>query len=277
MPDENAPPAQRPVDPEKPSIARTNDYFLGGSFNTPVDRAFAERVLQALPAARTMAVDNRNFLRRVVTHLVDTSVRQFIDLGSGIPTVGNVHQIARAHASDAAVVYVDNDPLAVAQSKQLLRDDPATVVIDADLRHPRDILDHPAVRGLLDFTQPVAVLMIGVLHFIPDHDHPGDILAGYRDALPPGSYLALSHLTDDTAPPEVQAQVRRCIAEYHHSANSLVARTRDTLSSWLEGLEIVAPGITVAASWRPDGNAPTGHDHDLALSAVARLPDGHLG
>ncbi|WP_410646424.1 SAM-dependent methyltransferase [Amycolatopsis sp. cmx-4-54] len=273
MPDENAPPAQPPLDPEKPSIARTNDYLLGGSFNTPVDRAFAERILQVLPAARTMAVDNRNFLYRAVTYLVEHGVHQFLDLGSGVPTVGNVHQIARQHAPDAAVVYVDNDPLAVAQSRRLAAREPTTtVVVEADLRRPAAVLGHPAVRGVLDFTQPIAALMIGVLHFIPDHDQPGDIVAGYRDALPPGSYLGLSHLTVDTASAELRSQVHRCIAEYRHSTHSLVARTRSAVASWFTGLEIVSPGVTVTHSWRAAGDAPASPDHDLVLGAVARLP-----
>ncbi len=272
MPDGNAHPAERPLDPEKPSVARAHDYFLGGSFNTPVDRAFAEHVLDILPASKTMALDNRNFLRRVVTYLVDNGVRQFIDIGSGIPTVGNVHHIARALSPGVPVVHADNDPVAVTQSRLLLRDDPVTVVVDADLRHPTGILDHPTVRGLLDFSQPIGLVMIAVLHFIPDHDNPAAIITAYRDALPPGSYLALSHLTHDTAPPELHDQVQRCISAYHNSTNPLTARTRDTLATWLTGLDLVPPGITVANSWRPDDASSTGPDHDLVLGAVARLP-----
>ncbi|WP_020634974.1 SAM-dependent methyltransferase [Amycolatopsis alba] len=275
MPDANTPPAHRSLDPEKPSIARVNDYFLGGSFNTPVDRAFAARALRALPAMKTAAMANRHFLRRVVTYLVENGVRQFVDLGCGIPTVGGVHHVARAltpDTPDTAVVYVDNDPIAVAQSKRLLRDDPATVVLDADLRHPTEILDHPAVHGLLDFTRPIAVLMIGVLHFIPDRDNPHRILAGYRDNLPRGSYLALSHLSDEAASPELQAQVRDGIRTYQNDAGPLAARSHATLASWLTELEIIPPGITIANAWRATTNDPTGTDHDLVLGAVARLP-----
>ncbi|WIY05597.1 SAM-dependent methyltransferase [Amycolatopsis mongoliensis] len=259
------------VDPEKPSVARAYDWFLGGSTNTPIDRTFAERILTVLPPAKTMAVDNRNFLRRAVTYLVDAGVRQFIDIGSGIPTVGNVHQVARDLAPDAKVVYVDNDPVAVAQSRLLLREDSATTVIDADLRHPEAILDHPGTRALLDFDQPIALLMIAVLHFIPDRDDPAGIIDAYRDALPRGSYLALSHLTDETAPPELRRQVRTCIELYQNSASPLVARTRATLSQWLDGLDLVPPGVTIANQWKPDTSPPTGSEHDLVIAGLARL------
>ncbi|MET8848537.1 SAM-dependent methyltransferase [Amycolatopsis sp. NPDC004625] len=260
-----------PVDPEKPSVARAYDWYLGGSTNTPIDRAFAERILTVLPPAKTMAVDNRNFLRRAVTYLVDAGVRQFIDIGSGIPTVGNVHQVARDLAPDVKVAYVDNDPVAVTQSRLLLRDDPATTVIDADLRHPGAILDHQDTRALLDFEQPIALLMIAVLHFIPDRDDPAGIVAAYRDALPRGSYLALSHLTDETAPPELRQQVRTCINLYQNSASPLVARTRATLAQWLDGLDLVPPGVTVANQWKPDSTPRSGPDHDLVIAGLARL------
>ncbi len=219
-----------------------------------------------------MALDNRNFLRRAVTYLVENGVRQFIDIGSGIPTVGNAHHIARALSPGVAVVYADNDPVAVAQSKLLLRDDPATVAIDADLRYPADILDNTTVRGHLDFDQPIGLLIIAVLHFIPDHDDPATILAAYRDALPPASYIALPHLTDETAPPDLHGQVRRCIDTYQSSASPLVTRTRSTLADRLTGLHLVTPGITVANHWLPDSEPADGPDHDLVLGAVARLP-----
>lgn len=272
MSNENTPSDTPPVDPEKPSVARAYDWFLGGSTNTPIDRAFAERILEVLPPAKTMAVDNRNFLRRAVTYLVERGVRQFVDIGSGIPTVGNVHQVARDLDPDVKVVYVDNDPVAVTQSRLLLREDPATTVIDADLRRPEAILHHHDVRALLDFAQPIALLMIAVLHFIPDRDDPAGIIAAYRRTLPPGSYLALSHLTDETAPPDLREQVRTCIDLYQDSASPLVARTRRTLARWLDGLALVPPGITIANQWNPDGSPHSGPEHDLVIAGLARLP-----
>lgn len=260
------------VDPEKPSIARAYDWFLGGSTNTPIDRAFAERILQVLPPAKTMAVDNRNFLRRVVTYLVENGVRQFIDIGSGIPTVGNVHQVARDLDPDVKVVYVDNDAVAVTQSRLMLREDPAAMVIDADLRHPETILGHHDVRALLDFDRPIALLMIAVLHFIPDRDDPAAIIAAYLARLPPGSFLALSHLTDESVPPDVRDQVRTCIDLYQDSASPLVARTRHTLSEWLDKLTLVPPGITIANQWNPDRNPHSGPEHDLVIAGLAQLP-----
>ncbi len=206
-----------------------------------------------------------------MTYLVERGVRQFSDIGSGIPTVGNVHQVARDLDPDAKVVYVDNDPVAVTQSRLLLRDDPATTVIDADLRHPGPIRDHPDTRALLDFDQPIALLMIAVLHFIPDRDDPAGIIAAYRKNLPPGSYLALSHLTDETAPPELREQVRTCIDLYQGSASPLVTRTRHTLSSWLDGLALVPPGISIANQRNPDNNPHSGPEHDLVIAGLAQL------
>ncbi|SFW74846.1 SAM-dependent methyltransferase [Amycolatopsis australiensis] len=272
MSNEKNPSDTAAVDPEKPSVARAYDWYLGGSTNTPIDRAFAERILTVLPPAKTMAVDNRNFLRRVVTYLVDAGVRQFIDIGSGIPTVGNVHEVARDLAPDVNVVYVDNDPVAVTQSRLLLRDDPATTVIDADLRYPDAILNHPDTRAVLDFDSPIALLMIAVLHFIPDRDDPAGIIAAYRDALPRGSYLALSHLTDETASPELRRQVRTCIDLYQNSASPLVARTRHTLSQWIDGLTLIPPGVTIANQWNPESLPPSGSDHDLVIAGLAQLP-----
>ncbi|MFE0025096.1 SAM-dependent methyltransferase [Amycolatopsis sp. NPDC059021] len=273
MPDEPSQPDtpdDRLVDIERPSVSRVCDWLLGGSYNTPIDRDFAEQILRIFPAAKTIARDSRNFLRRVVAHLIDRGVHQFIDVGSGIPTVGNTHDVARALHPDARVVYVDNDPVAVAQSNLLLRHDPHAIVIDADLRRPADIIDNPAVRAALDFTRPIALLMIAILHFIPDADDPAAIISAYRTVLPPGSYLAISHLTDETATPVVREQVRGATTKYQATTRQLIPRTRATLDIWLRGTELLPPGITTAHSWNPDDNLPTNTEHELLLGAVTR-------
>lgn len=259
------------VDIEKPSVARAYDWYLGGSTNTAIDRDFAERAAQLIPA-QTMALDNRNYLRRVVTYLIDHGIRQFIDIGSGIPTVGNVHEVAAALADDARVVYVDNDPVAVAQSHLLIDADPHTTVINADIRDPAAILDHTDIRGLLDFDQPIALLMIAVWHFITDEHHPADTIATYRAALPAGSYLALSHLSERHATEPLRDRIRECITTYTTSASPLVPRDPDTLTDWLTGFELLEPGIVPVNRWHPDLPDPDEPENRLIIGGLARLP-----
>src|SRR5689334_8693366 len=183
----------RGADFERPNVARMYDYFLGGSHNFAVDRKAAAAVLAAVPGIRALARQNRNFLRRAVQYLAHQGVRQFLDLGSGIPTVGNVHEIAQRDAPGSRVVYVDIEPVAVSHSRTLLEDNPDTAVAQLDLRRPDQVLDSPEVRDLLDLTRPVAVLAVAVLHFLPDSDDPAGVLARYRDAVAPGSRLVVSH------------------------------------------------------------------------------------
>ncbi|MDT8913736.1 SAM-dependent methyltransferase [Amycolatopsis sp. PS_44_ISF1] len=262
-------PATPIVDIEKPSVARAYDWYLGGSTNTAIDRDFAERAARLIPA-QTMALDNRNFLRRVVTYLIDHGIRQFIDIGSGIPTVGNVHEVAASLADDVRVVYIDNDPVAVAQSHLLIDDDPRTTVINADIRDPATILGHTDVRDLLDFDQPIGVLMIAVWHFITDEHHPADTIATYRDALPNGSYLALSHLSERHATAELRARIRDCITTYTTSASPLVPRDPDTLTQWLTGFELLDPSIVPVNRWHPDLPGPDGPDNRLIIGGLAK-------
>ncbi|WP_414945153.1 SAM-dependent methyltransferase [Amycolatopsis sp. cmx-11-32] len=259
----------RIVDIEKPSVARAYDWYLGGSCNTAVDRAFAERAAQLIPA-QTMALDNRNFLRRVVTYLIDHGVRQFMDIGSGIPTVGNVHEVAAALADDVRVVYVDNDPVAVAQSRLLIGDDPKTTVINADIRDPAAILDHSDVRALLDFDQPIGLLMIAVWHFVTDQDRPSELVATYHDALSAGSYVGLSHLSEEHATPDLRERIRECVGTYTTSASPLVPRDHAVLAGWLPGLDLIAPGIVPVNGWHPDLPGPDGPENRLIIGGLAR-------
>jgi hypothetical protein len=202
--------------------------------------------------------DNRAFLRRAVRFLTrEAGIRQFVDLGSGLPTQGNVHEIAQAIAPDARVVYVDNDAMVVTHSRALLAGN-NTVAIKADLREPDSILEHPEVRELIDFSQPVALLLMAILHFIPDDEDPFGIVARFRDALPAGSYLAISHGTRDIpARPDMSAEEMAEMGAkveqlYQLTTASLVTRTRTQVERFFDGVELVDPGLVELQLWRPD-------------------------
>ena len=241
-----------------PNPARIYDYFLGGKDNFPADREVADQVLAIAPVARDVVEDNREFLRRVVEVLADAGIRQFIDLGSGLPTQGNVHEIAQEAAPGARVVYVDNDPMVVAHSRALLAGD-NTVAIEGDLRQPDKILEHPEVRELIDFGRPVALLLLAILHFVPDSEDPFGIVARYRDAVPAGSHLAISHGTRDIPErpdlsPEEMAEMGTKVEQlYQLTTASLVTRTRAEVERFFDGLELLDPGVVEIQRWRPDG------------------------
>jgi hypothetical protein len=241
-----------------PNPARIYDYLLGGKDNFPADREVADQILAIAPVARDVVEDNRAFLRRAVRHLAgQAGIRQFIDLGSGLPTQGNVHEIAQATAPDARVVYVDNDAMVVTHSRALLAGD-NTVAIQADLREPEAILEHPEVRELIDFGQPVALLLMAILHFLPDDQDPFGIVARFRDALPAGSYLAISHGTRDVPErpdmsPEAMAEMGAKVEQlYQLTTASLVTRTRAQVERFFDGFELLDPGVVEIQLWRPD-------------------------
>ena len=192
---------------ERPSVARLYDFLLGGRHNYAADRELARRVLQAEPNARRLVAANRAFLRRAVRFMLDAGIDQFVDLGSGIPTQENVHEIARRTSPDSRVVYVDHDQDAVAHSRHILSGDPLASAINADLRDPAVVLAHPEVRRLIDFSQPVGVLMVAVLHFVSDDEDPAGVVAAYAGRLAPGSYLVISHATHEPLP-DTAARVR---------------------------------------------------------------------
>ncbi|SHF09368.1 SAM-dependent methyltransferase [Streptoalloteichus hindustanus] len=237
------------VDKERPSAARMYDYYLGGTHNFAADRAAAERAIAAMPATVAGARANRAFLRRAVQFLAAAGVRQFLDLGSGIPTVGNVHEVAQRVDPEARTVYVDVDPVAVAHSDGLLADNPYATAVRGDLRDVDAILGHPEVRRLLDFGQPIGLLMVAVLHFVPRSDDAAGIVARYRDALAPGSHLALSHMSLTGQPPEV---LERFQAVYANARFPVVLRSRAELLDLFAGFELVPPGLVSVAEWRPD-------------------------
>jgi S-adenosyl methyltransferase len=232
------------IDIEQPSSARVYDYFLGGAHNFEVDRQVAEQVLAMYPDARLMAQSNRAFLRRAVRFLVDAGIRQFLDVGSGIPTVGHVHEIAQDITAEARVVYVDIDPVAVAHSEFILAGNDRATVIQEDARRPAQIFAHPDVARMLDLEQPVAVLALAVFHFIADEEDPNGIISGLTDPLAAGSYVALSHVTRDGFGDDAQDPFRG-------SGIDVTPRSRRQVEALLDGLQLVDPGVVWVPRWRP--------------------------
>jgi hypothetical protein len=237
------------IDTGLPSAARLYDYLLGGGHNFAADRALGEKFLLAQPNARAIARLNRAFLRRAVLFMIDQGVRQFLDLGSGIPTVGNVHEIAQKAAPDTRVVYVDYEDIAVAHSRMMLEHDPLATIVQEDLTDARAVLAAAERTGLLDFTRPMGLLAVGVLHFVPDTRFPGDVLAAYRDAIAPGSHLALSQFTSDLQP----AEMAGIVEVMKESMNPMFPRTHAQITTLFDGFELVEPGLVALPLWRPEG------------------------
>ncbi|MGC9665350.1 SAM-dependent methyltransferase [Planosporangium sp. 12N6] len=254
------------VDVDVPSAARVYDFLLGGRHNFAADRAMGEQVLRVQPDGRRIAASNRAFLRRAVRYLVDQGITQFLDLGSGIPTAGNVHEIAQQADPRCRVVYVDYDTVAVAHSRFILDGNDRAAIVNADLCQPDTVLDAPAVRRLLDFSRPVGLLTVAIFHFVSDDNSPRDLLASYREALPSGSYLALSHLTADQMPTEMDAVV----TAMRHSRNPMYFRSYPEVVALFDGFELVEPGVVSAPQWRDD--QADGDDQDGIYVGVARRP-----
>ena len=236
------------ADIERPSAARMYDYYLGGSHNFIADRVLAEEYIKVLPEIKAISVANRAFLRRAVTHVARAGIDQFLDLGSGMPTAGNVHEVARAGNPSARVVYVDADPVTVATGNNLLADDPGTKYLHADFRDPDEILRNPEVTSHLDFSRPVAVLMVAVLHFVPDEDDPAAVIAAYRAACAPGSFLVCSHATNEYQP----ETMRQASDVYKRASHTMHFRSRDEVSSLTEGYDLLSPGLVDVINWRPE-------------------------
>ncbi|MDR7273706.1 hypothetical protein J2S41_000484 [Catenuloplanes atrovinosus] len=252
------------VDLERPNAARVYDYYLGGAHNWAADRRMGDEAMAAWPELPMIMRANRAFLRRAVRFLVGAGIRQFLDLGSGIPTAGNVHEVA---GPSCRVAYVDVDPVAVAHGRELLRDVPGAVAVRADLREPETVLSHPDVLSVIDLSQPVAVLMIAVLHFVPEADDPARIVAAYRDASAPGSYLALCHATQG----ERGERAAGHRALYDRTATPMTMRSRERVAELLDGYDLVEPGLVWMASWRPDEGEPARPEVFPGLAAVGRI------
>ncbi|MFD9129513.1 SAM-dependent methyltransferase [Kitasatospora sp. NPDC059571] len=257
--------------PEVPHPARMYDYYLGGKDNFPADREAAERALAANPEFRSTARANRGFLQRAVRHVAGLGIDQFLDIGTGIPSAGNTHESAQAVLPHATVVYVDNDPIVLTHARALMAGTGLgrTAVLRADLRDPTAVLAAPEVAELLDLDRPVALVLGAVLHFLPDEDEPARVLRTLLDALAPGSHLILSHGTADFLPAEVRDRVT---GVYDRATAPLVGRSRAEVRAFLDGLEILEPGVVTVPLWRPDAEPAAGADRVSMYGAVARRP-----
>jgi hypothetical protein len=256
-----------------PHIARIYDYWLGGKDNFAADREAAERALAAAPAIRTGVHANRRFLGRTVRYMAGVGIRQFLDIGTGIPTANNTHQVAQSVAPDAKVVYVDNDPIVLSHARALLKGTTApTAYIDADARDTEKILE--AAADTLDFSQPVGVMLIAVLHCIPDEDDPRGLVRTLMDAVPAGSYLAISHPYEENHPHEDKVPRRSEAAEMLSRAmgQKVTLRVREQVAPFFDGLELVEPGLVPIQEWRPDSELDTNSPATNMNGGLARKP-----
>jgi SAM-dependent methyltransferase len=262
--------APEEVDLDRPSAARSYDYLLGGSHNFAIDREVAHQAVALMPDLARQARANRAFLYRAVRYLVDTGIHQFIDIGSGVPTVGNVHEVAQRVDPRARVVYVDIDSVAVAHCQAILAGNPQATILQEDLRSPARILEHPELRRIVDLDQPVGLLVIAILHAIPDRDDPHRIVGQLRDALAPGSHLVLSHATADSLPEIWERVVRLSVT----SAYPVTPRSRAEVERFLAGFELVAPGLVWAPLWRPEHPDDVGEHPERSsnYAGVGRRP-----
>ncbi|WP_067481283.1 SAM-dependent methyltransferase [Actinomadura hibisca] len=263
------------IDTSRPSIARSYDYFLGGKDNYAVDREMAEAALRIAPEGRGSALTNRAFLRRAVRHLAaEAGVDQFLDLGSGLPTQGNVHEVAQAVNPAARVVYVDNDPIVLAHGRALLTHNDTTRVLQADVRDPEGILAR--AKDFLDFTRPVGLLLFGILHHLDDDEDPAGVLAVLRGTLAPGSHVAISHFHDPgDAHPEASRVAREGEKVFNATLGTGRWRTREEILAFVDGLEVLEPGLVPLAEWRPDPGDPIleqGATYHAFAGIVARKP-----
>jgi hypothetical protein len=259
----------RDIDPQRPSAARVYDYLLGGAHNFAADRQVAEQMLALNPDAPQTAYANRAFLRRAVEYLVNAGIRQFLDIGSGLPTVGNVHEIAQGAAPDAHVVYVDIDPIAVTHSRHILADNDRAAVVEEDVRRPERIMNAPEVQHLLDLDQPVAVLVVALFHLIADEDDPLDIVPRLTAPLVPGSYLAISHLALD-APIDMETPVNLL----RRAGIEMTLRNHAQIAELFGEWPLVEPGLVWAPLWRPESPDDVGDDpaSSAIYAGVARKP-----
>lgn len=236
---------------DRPNVARMYDYYLGGHHNFAVDRQAADAAIAIYPDLPNVMRANRAFLRRALQFFLQQGVTHFLDLGSGIPTVGNLHEITQEVEPAARVVYVDVDPVAVAHSQALLGPNPHVTAIRGDMRRPEEVLEHHDVRRLLDGQQPVAVFLLLMLHFVPDDADAYYVVQALRDALPADSYLAITHATNEDIPPETKEQMVRL---YSRTSSPITARSKEQIARFFEGLDLVEPGLVYLPLWRPEGS-----------------------
>lgn len=255
----------READLERPSAARMYDWYLAGTTNYAVDREFGKKILNVFPIVQPVAQANRYLLHRIVRHLLGRGIRQFVDLGSGVPTAGNVHQVADEIAPDSRVVYVDYEPVAVAHSRILLdqHGDPARhAVVNADLRAPDEVWEQVLATGVLDPDEPIAMLQIAVLHFVTGDGEAERALERYRALLPAGSYLAISHATVDRAQPQRASEYLELVSMYEKTSNPVRLRSWDEVQTLFGKFELIDPGMCWASEWHPEEATP-GTDEEL--------------
>jgi len=245
------------IDTSRPSVARMYDYYLDGKDNYAVDRDAVGKVTEVLPEVRQVARENRAFLRRAVRYMARQGIRQFIDIGSGLPTAGNTHEIAQEIIPDARVLYVDNDPVVLAHGRALLAADDNTAVATADLHDPEDVLGHAETAKLIDFDEPVGVLLIAMVHFLTSEERPA-VMGRLLDAMAPGSHLTATHTSTDGQSPAAIAQIE---AVYATTPTPLYLRSRAEIEPFFDGFDLVPPGVVMLDEWQPDpedpGPAPT--------------------
>jgi S-adenosyl methyltransferase len=254
--------AQGGIDTDTPNVARIYDYLLGGKDNFAADRQAAKQLIAAIPDVAEIARDNRSFLGRVVRYLaIEGGIRQFLDLGAGLPTQANVHELAQGVAPEARVVYVDNDPVVASHGRALLAAGDGVGMVHGDLRDPDGILRNPDVLGLLDLTRPLAVLCTSTLHFIADEAEPHAIIAAYRDQMARGSYLAITHGTMEEDP---RGEGEAAAGVYRLASSQLHVRSLPGVLRLFDGFVLVEPGLTWITEWRPEpGTTPVGRPHSL--------------
>jgi S-adenosyl methyltransferase len=256
------------IDTTKAHPARMYDFYLGGKDNYPADQEAAGEVIKRAPEIRDIARVNRAFLGRAVRFLAgEAGIRQFLDIGTGIPTEGNVHEVAGSVAEGTRVVYVDNDPIVNVHANALLTGGGTTGIVLADLRNPEAILSDPGVRRLIDFGEPVGLLLIAVMHFVRDDEDPAGIVATLREALPKGSYLALSHITGDFRGEAASS----AMSIYNQATSTANLRSHNQIARFFAGWDMVEPGLVQAPLWRPDGPLPGNLDKLWIYGGVARL------
>ena len=252
------------IDTSKPHPARIYDYWIGGKQNFPADREVAEKVAEATPVIRQLARANRAFLGRAVRYAAQQGVKQFLDIGAGLPAAGNTHEVAQSVHPDASVVYVDNDPLVTVHGRALLADEARTRVFEGDLRDPKAILTHPDVAALIDFDQPVGLLIVAVLHFFPDAYDPAGVLATLTENLAPGSYLVISHAGSDLITAGQEGM------EIYQTASEGALRDRAQVTAFFEGFDLVEPGLVRVPEWRPTEELPADIEQYWMYGGVGR-------
>jgi len=257
--------APQGIDLTVPSVSRMYDYYLGGSHNFEVDRAAARQAIQAWPGLPKIMQANRAFMRRAIRFAIQEGINQFLDIGSGIPTFGNVHEVAHALDRSARVVYVDNDPVAVAHSRAVLEGDSRAGIVSADFRSPQDILESPEAENLLDLDKPLVLMLVALLHFIEDRDEPRKSIAELARHLAPGSLLVLSHGSPDGGPVRDRGAALQEV--YSTASAPLIIRSKDEIAQFFEEFEMVEPGLVALPRWRPD--SPTEHEDPVVYSGFA--------